>query len=217
MNVVSSKFFKPAMDKITAFGAGPPNYHALRVPLLKEAKTQVTLTIDALRIKWGESGCTIMCDGWKDQSKRPLIKFLVYSRYGVSFIKSYDASRVKSSSQLLCNLFSNIVELVGKENVVHMVTDNAANYKGDGKKWNEKYPKIYCSPCSAHCLNLILEDIGKMTTVLSCVSFSTQISSFFYNNKWCLGWLRARPGRTEIVRLAATRFGTNFIALKSLL
>ncbi|KAL6559542.1 hypothetical protein OROGR_004659 [Orobanche gracilis] len=131
-NVVNSKFFLPAMEKVAPMGVGykPPNYHALRVPLLKEAKTQVALSISNLRAKWAERGCTIMGDGWKDGSGRPLINFLVYSRYGVSFIKSFDASHVRSSSLLLCSLFESIVEIVGAENVVHMVTDNAANYKG---------------------------------------------------------------------------------------
>ncbi|KAL8535335.1 hypothetical protein ACS0TY_011107 [Phlomoides rotata] len=44
-----------------------PNYHALRVPLLKEAKAQVNLTILSLRSKWVETGCTIMGDGWTDR------------------------------------------------------------------------------------------------------------------------------------------------------
>ncbi|KAL6559543.1 hypothetical protein OROGR_004660 [Orobanche gracilis] len=81
---------------------------------------------------------------------------------------------------------------------------------------NEKYPKIYWSPCSAHCINLILQDIGEMTMISTCVNLGAKISSFVYNNKFPHGWLKARPGWTEIVRPAATRFGTNFIALKSL-
>ncbi|KAL3502483.1 hypothetical protein ACH5RR_036932 [Cinchona calisaya] len=43
-----------------------PSYYALRVPLLQDAKTDVQLVIDSLRINWVQTRCTIMGDGWKD-------------------------------------------------------------------------------------------------------------------------------------------------------
>ncbi|GKD75045.1 putative reverse transcriptase domain-containing protein, partial [Tanacetum coccineum] len=43
---------------------------------------------------------------------------------GISFIKSVDASSIESNAENLCNLFSEIVEMVGVKNVVQMVTDN---------------------------------------------------------------------------------------------
>ncbi|GKG24703.1 seed maturation protein PM36, partial [Tanacetum coccineum] len=45
---------------------------------------------------------------------------------GISFIKSVDASSIESNAENLCNLFSEIVEMVGVKNVVQMVTDNGA-------------------------------------------------------------------------------------------
>ena len=42
------------------------NYHALRVPLLKEAKREVQMIVDSYRTYWAELGCTIMADGWTD-------------------------------------------------------------------------------------------------------------------------------------------------------
>ncbi|KAL8456895.1 hypothetical protein ACS0TY_034940 [Phlomoides rotata] len=120
MNAINPRYFKQMISRVASMGHGytGPNYHALRVTLLKEAKTQ-----------------------------------------------SCDVSDIVASAKNLCNLFSSIVEMVSEKNVVYMVTGNASNYKGAGKLLHAKYPGIYWSPCSAHCINLTLEDVGKMDLV----------------------------------------------------
>ncbi|XP_052622329.1 uncharacterized protein LOC128127696 [Lactuca sativa] len=118
-------------DEIAGIGHGykTPNYHALRVNLLSDAKKSVLLLIDSYRSQWIKCGCTIMSDGWRDPRQRYLINFWVYCPKGISFLKSVDASDIESNASNLCNLFAEIVEMVGHKNVVQIVTDNAANYK----------------------------------------------------------------------------------------
>ncbi|XP_054808627.1 uncharacterized protein LOC129310731 [Prosopis cineraria] len=69
-----------------------------------------------------------------DQRNRQLINFLVYCPRGMVFIKSVDASDIVKNAQNLCNLFMDMVAFAGADNVVHLVTDNAANYKAAGRK-----------------------------------------------------------------------------------
>ncbi|XP_023752194.1 uncharacterized protein LOC111900549 [Lactuca sativa] len=218
MNAVNSPLFQIAMSKVASMGHGytGPSYHAMRVTLLKDAKQSVQLIVDSYRRYWAENGCTIMGDGWRDTRQRPLINFMVYCAKGISFIKSVDASDIESNAQTLCNLFSEIVDIVGRQNVVHLVTDNAANYKAAGRLLCEKYPSIVWSPCAAHCMNLIMKDMSEMREVADLVTLASRVTVFVYNHKWPLNWLRKRPGWTEIIRPGATRFGTAFIALKSL-
>ncbi|GAU31773.1 hypothetical protein TSUD_22190 [Trifolium subterraneum] len=52
---------------------------------------------------------------------------------GISFIRSVNASDIVKDATNLCNLFVELVEFVGSKNVVHLVTDNAANYKVAGR------------------------------------------------------------------------------------
>ncbi|XP_065867963.1 uncharacterized protein [Euphorbia lathyris] len=217
-SAVNSPYFQAAVDKIVSMGHGykAPPYHALRVNLLRDAKTQVTLLVDSLRQHWTECGCTIMVDGWIDSSQRQLINFLVYCSRGLSFIKSVDASNILTDAENLCNLFGEIVEIVGPNNVVHVVTDNGANYKAAGKKLSEKYPTIQWSPCVVQCINLIIKDIAEMPKVRDIAFLASRITLFVYNHKSVLNWLRKRSGWREIVRPGATRFATTFIALKSL-
>ena len=53
---------------------------------------------------------------------------------------------------------------MGPENVVQIVTDNGSNYKSAGKKLMRKY-NLYWTPCAAHCLDLMFEDLGKRPSV----------------------------------------------------
>ncbi|XP_054808669.1 uncharacterized protein LOC129310777 [Prosopis cineraria] len=119
-------------------------------------------------------------------------------------------------AQNLYNLFMDMVAFVGANNVVHLVTDNAANYKVAGRLLNDKYPSIFWSPCAAHCLNLILADISKMEIITSLAAHASVVLKFIYNHAFLLAWFKKREGWVEIIRPGATRFATTFIALKSI-
>ncbi len=54
---------------------------------------------------------------------------------------------------------------VGPVNIVQLVTKNASNCKLMGSMITEEFPNIVWSPCVAHCLDLMVEDIGKLNWV----------------------------------------------------
>jgi hypothetical protein len=213
MNATNSSSYQRMIDAITRMSAGykGPNYHAMRTRLLSDMKKNVQLLVDSCRSQWVEKGCTIMADGWQDKKNRQLINFLVYCPKGISFIRSVDASDIVKDATNLCNLFVELVEFAGPQNVVHLVTDNAANYKAAGRMLHDKYPHIYWSPCAAHCLNLVLGDIGKMELVQGLAKRASLITKFVYNHGFLLAFLRKREGWTEIIRPGPTRFATTFI------
>ncbi|XP_020963772.1 uncharacterized protein LOC107610503 [Arachis ipaensis] len=122
---------------------------------------------------------------------------------------------VKNASSL-CDLFSEVIEWIGPDNIVHVVTDNAANYVAAGRLINKKFENIHWSPCAAHCLNLILKDISSMPHISNLVTRASKIIVFVYNHTVFLSWLRQRTGWREIVRPGATRFATVFITLMSI-
>lgn len=131
-------------------------------------------------------------------------------------MKSVDASDVVKDTLTLCNLFSEVIDWVGPENVVHVVTDNAANYVAAGRLLHEKYNTIFWSPCAAHCLNLLLKDIGSLPHIMDLASKASKVTKFIYNHMVFLSWLRKRDGWKEIVRPGVTRFATTFITLKNI-
>ena len=118
------------LDVIFTIGLGykGPNYHQLRVNLLKYAKNEVQLLVDSYNAIWAKVGCTIMGDGWTDNRQRTLINFLVNCPKGISFVKYVDASNIVKDAINLFMLVDEVIEWVGPLNVVHIVTNNAINY-----------------------------------------------------------------------------------------
>ena len=79
------------------------------------------------------------------------------------------------------------------------------------KKFN-----LYWTPCAAHCIDLIFEDIEKRPSVADVIRSGHKITNFIYNH----GWLLTEMGKYcggDIIQLRATRFTTNYITLESLL
>ena len=53
-----------------------------------------------------------------------------------------------------------MIKDVSEENVVQIVTDNGSTFVKVGKLLMKKY-NLYWTPCAAHCIDLMFEDIGK--------------------------------------------------------
>nr|XP_029154502.1 uncharacterized protein LOC114927741 [Arachis hypogaea] len=218
-NAVNSAYYQPMIDAIANMGAGykGPNYQRVRGYLLSKLVEDVKKMIEGYRVIWKQTGCTIMADGWTDHCRRTLINFLVYCPKGTVFLKSVDASHISKTAEALFKLLRDVVLFVGPENVVHVVTDNAANYVAAGRLLESEFPRLYWSPCAAHCINLMLQDIGKFVKVTETVSQASMIMKYIYNYCHPLYLMRQFTGGREILRPAPTRFATNFIALQSIL
>jgi hypothetical protein len=103
-----------------------------------------------------------MSDGWTDRRGHQLINFLVNTLVGTYFLESVDASAEAHDATMLADLLEQRILQIGKEYVVQVVTDNGANYKAVGKLLMQQIPTLFLSPCAAHCLDLMLKDIGKL-------------------------------------------------------
>ena len=129
------------------------------------------------------------------------------------FIKSVDASEKVKTAQLICEMMEKVVQEVGEEHVVQIVTDNAANYMAAGRLFEIRHPTIFWTSCAAHCIDLMLEDIGKLHWIHEVVEKAKSITKYLYNHPIVLNTMRKYTEGKEIVRPAVTRFATNFISL----
>ena len=75
-----------------------------------------------------------MTDGWTNQKQQSIINFLVYCPKGTIFLKSVDTSGLRKDAETLFNIFDEVVQEIGAENLVQFITDNDASYKVAGKK-----------------------------------------------------------------------------------
>ncbi|KAI5412253.1 hypothetical protein KIW84_057060 [Lathyrus oleraceus] len=96
-----------------------------------------------------------------------------------------------------------VVEEVGEDNVVQVVTDNAANYKASSEILMRKRNKLYWTPCAAHCLDLMLEDLEKKISVHEDIGSRTSLISILHHH----------TKNKYLVRPGATRFATSYLTL----
>jgi len=103
--------------------------------------------LQEFRDEWKRTGCTIMFDGWTDKNRRSICNFLVNSPKWIVFLYSLDTSYI---SKIVDKLLDDVVNFVGEENVIQVVTDNAANYKAVGELLMQKQEHLYWTLCVAH-------------------------------------------------------------------
>ena len=167
--------------------------------------------VNIQREKWKTYGCTIMSDGWIGPTKLGIINFMVYSKGSKIFLKSVDAFDKIKDNKYIYGLLKDVIKEVGETNVVQIVTDNGSAFVKAGKFLMKKY-NLYWTPCAAHCIYLMFEDIAKRATFSELITNARKITNFIYNHGWLLAKVRKVCGG-DIVRPGATRFATNYIAL----
>mgnify|MGYP001082855545 CR=1 FL=1 len=135
-NLLTLDSFHVMCESIGQFGPGlkPPSMYEARIPLLKKEVEDTEKAMVENKKEWAQKGCSILSDGWRDSTvQKDIVNFLVNSPKGSVFIRSMDVSDVVKDANLLFKILDDLVEEVGEENVVQVVTDNASNYVKAGK------------------------------------------------------------------------------------
>ncbi|CAN1276907.1 hypothetical protein LINPERPRIM_LOCUS16160 [Linum perenne] len=131
--------------------------------------------------------------------------------------KSLDTSNFSKNASKVFEMLDNVVEKVGEENVIQIVTDNAAAYKAAGTKLMEKRKHLFWTPCAAHCFDLMLEDFDKNLKVhKSTIEKGRKITNFIYASTILISMLREFTTGHDLVRPGATRIATTYLNLACL-
>jgi len=156
-----------------------------------------------------------MTDAWTDKKGRGVMNLVVHSAHGVCFLDSVDCSAVKKNGKYIFDLVDKCIQELGEENVVKVVTDNASVNTAAASLLAAKRPSIFWNGCAAHCLDLMLEDLGKLKPVEETISSEKQVTTFLYAHTRVLDLMREYLGK-DLVRSGVTRFATAYLNLKSL-
>ncbi|XP_019451828.1 PREDICTED: uncharacterized protein LOC109353927 [Lupinus angustifolius] len=132
------------------------------------------------------------------------------------FIKSMDGSDFVKTGDKIFELLDAVVEEVGEENIMQVIIDNVSNYVLPGKMLEMKRPKIYWTPCAAHCTNLMLEDIGKLPRIKMTIKRAISLVDFIYGHSSTLSLMSHFTKKRELVKHAMTCFATSFLSLERL-
>ncbi|KAL6497142.1 hypothetical protein OROGR_029071 [Orobanche gracilis] len=207
----------------------PPTYHDLRVPLLEKAKKETDKLRERHEKAWKQYGCTLMSDGFSDRKGRHLINFLVNSPKGTFFLGTVDASSRVQDARMLTTLLDEQIDLIGREHVIQVITDNGSNFKAVGGLLCIQNPTLYWTPCAAHCIDLIdrfkysvpvlslmLEDIAKLKEFHISITHGKGITTFVYRHGRLLSAMREKTDGRDLVRAGTARFATSFLTLQRL-
>ena len=169
---------------------------------LAEFKKQASIT-----------GGTLTSDGWSNIQNRPVINCLLVTGDGAMFIDAVDTSgKVKDSAFIASELERNI-NSVGLDSIVQVVTDSASNCVGARQLLQQRFAGIVFSPCTAHCLDLLLEDIGKLMWTSNVIAEARAVVKFITNHHKSLAIYRQHC-QLELLKPGETRFASQFIMLQ---
>ena len=80
----------------------------------------------------------------------------------------------------------------------------------------EKRRRLWWTPCAAHCIDLMLEDVGKRNVHTNTLLRARQVVKFIYGHIWVLSLMTTFTKNHELIRPAITLFATTFLTIQSL-
>lgn len=82
-----------------------------------------------------------------------------------------------------------------------------------GKLLEDKRQQLFWSPCAAHCIDLMLEDIGEIPPVKDAIKKCIYMNAYIYSHVNLVNMMRRFTNQRNLHRPAVTRFATSFITL----
>jgi len=217
-SIADSPFFKAAMTAVAKCDSSykTPNRQRISSQMLADEVHDVQKYIESFKKEALKHGVTLMSDGWTDVNNKPIINFLVATGDGCIFLKSVDTSGTVKNASFIADELSKSIESFGIQSVVQVVTDSASNCVAARSILEQKYPQIVFSPCTVHCLDLLLEDLGIIPWIFSILTDSKNIVKFITTHQYSQACFR-KHSKLELLKPGQTRFATNFIMVQRLL
>ncbi|XP_020233789.1 uncharacterized protein LOC109813910 [Cajanus cajan] len=216
LNVAKSDPFQGMWNYI-APGFKPPSYHDLKGKYLKQQVAEIKESMEGHKATWKRTGCSILIDDWTNTNGVTICNFYVNSPEGTVFLKSVNASEICKTVDGILKMMDDIVEEVGEENVVQVVTRNDSNYKAAGKMLVGKRKRLFWMPCVIDSINLMLEDfVMKLRIHGDTVANGRRITSYIYSRSALIGLLHHFTKGKDLVKPGVTKFATCYLTLKCL-
>ncbi len=217
-SVIENKYFKEAISAVAKVGPGykPPGRQVISEKLLTDEVATVSNKLDNFKAQLSTTGGTLVSDGWTNVQNRAIINFLVVTGDGAMFVDGVDTSGQIKDADFIAVELEKRIDSIGRDNIVQVVTDSAGNCVAARDKLALKYKSIVFSPCSAHCLDLLLEDIGKLSWARDVITKGHDVVKFITNHQSPLDYFRSRS-TVELLKPGETRFASFFVMLQRLM
>ncbi|XP_022156306.1 uncharacterized protein LOC111023231 isoform X2 [Momordica charantia] len=170
-------------------GYVPPGYNMLRTTLLQREKTNIERLLQPIKSTWSTKGVSIVSDGWSDSQRRPFINFMAITDGVPIFLKVVDCSGEVKDKYFIENLIKEVINEVGHQNIIQIITDNDPNCEAAGQIIESQFSNIVWTPCVVSTLNLALKNI--------CSSKNIEGNEDVFNE---CGWISKTSGDVMMVK-----------------
>lgn len=150
----------------------PPTRKALSTSFLDEEYLKIKREID-LRLK-NAKVLHVALDGWTNIKNEPIINIIVFTPIPY-FYKFIETKQNRHTASYLFEETCKVLENIGSDKVMLIITDNAANMVKCGGMLENKYTNVKWVGCLAHTLNLLIGDVLKNEHVAKMISDATDI------------------------------------------
>ncbi|KAL3736999.1 hypothetical protein ACJRO7_025862 [Eucalyptus globulus] len=160
-----------------------PSYRELKGPILQEEVKEMRQYLQTVRQSWGTTGCSILLDGWIDEKGRTLVNFLADCPQGAIYLSSTDISSCVGDVDAFLSILNGVIEEVGGNNVIQIVAWSAEDWlENAGEKFIEKYKRAMWGVSASHCIELMLEKIGMVSSVKGVMKKAKTVVEFIHTH-----------------------------------
>lgn len=140
-----------------------PSRHQLSNKLLNDEYDRVKRSVDEKIHSAKTVG--IQIDGWSNIRNESIVNVLLTTPEPVLY-KIVDTKAARHEATFMSNIISEVIDEIGLEKIMSIITDNARNMTASWNVLAGKYPNsmFSCYGCAAHILNLLIHDILKIKT-----------------------------------------------------
>ena len=221
LSVLRNKHFCEALTKISEFGSKytPPSNETARTKIALSVKNDVDEEIKIRLSGLSRTGGTICTDGWKDIGSEHLLNGVFVSTDGPIYLRTTNVTGMVKDRYLMAQEITELIEIVGSENVYHVVTDNAAVMKAAKVHVSQdpNYRHIIFSSCAAHALDLFIEDISKEVWTREIFILAKNLVTFIRGHEMCNSTYKNFSKGVNLIKFCETRFAANLIMGERLL
>ncbi|CAG8813584.1 27945_t:CDS:2 [Gigaspora margarita] len=163
----------------------------------------------------------LVTDGWSNIRKDSIINFMITTPKPL-FYKSVHTKEDQHTAQNIAEGIDKVMQELGVDKFVAVVTDNAPNMKAAWRILKNQYPTKVFLGCWAHGINLWIKDILKLDWPKNVLETSKEIINYFRNHNIPLAALRRlqieKYGHIiSLVQTVDTRWGSAFYCMDHLL
>ncbi|GBG77191.1 hypothetical protein CBR_g23518 [Chara braunii] len=201
---------------------GFPSFRVTAGAGIPSQRAKVATMVSEVRAAFRHSGATILSDGRKSRSGKPLVNFLAGGANGaLLYVTVARDGSVRDTADIVYHRWRAIILSFPAKDVIGFCTDSASNYTAAARRFaTDPEPdirRITWLPCSTHVCNLMLSDIGtQVGWVKDTIIRARALVRFIKSHGATHALSRKVSPRVRLVEPVETRFASVFPMLTCL-